>query len=299
MNDDVRSAQSSAKTDGDIQNANPVCGVIMPISETATHTELHWQSIQTLLHRAIVTAGFTAKNVWEGTTDRISERIIANIFQMPIVLADITDLNPNVMLELGLRLASKRPTVVIATTASVIPFDIRDFHAVLYPADMNMLGMEDFFKRLGRVLQDKYRAMQSETYVSFLGNVIVDVASPETREVGVNDIILTRLDDISSRLRSVESMSKLVRNPVSNAVAHRSSKPLSGSVYVIVPEANVDDFTKVAMELFEVDIVQMKSSKSGMINLEVMWSGGDGHFAMDNKISEIAARFGGDTDLPF
>jgi len=299
MNDEVRSAQSSVRTDSDMQNANPVCGVIMPISETATHTELHWQSIQTLLHRAITTAGFTAKNVWEGTTDRISERIIANIFQMPIVLADITDLNPNVMLELGLRLASKRPTVVIATTGSSIPFDIRDFHAVLYPADMNMLGMEDFFKRLGRVLQEKHRAMESETYVSFLGNVIVDVASPETREVGVNDIILTRLDEISSRLRSVESLTKPVRSPASNPNPHRSPKPESGSVYVILPESSVEDFTKSAIELFEVDLVQKKSAKAGMVTIEVMWSGGDGYFAIDNKLSEIAVRLGGDTEVPF
>jgi len=102
---------------------NSECGVIMPISATSSHSEEHWRKVQTLLHRGISDAGFTPRNVWESpTSDRISERIIGSIFEVPIAVADISDLNPNVMLELGLRLASKRPTVVVANTGGEIPF---------------------------------------------------------------------------------------------------------------------------------------------------------------------------------
>src|SRR4051794_3026748 len=113
MPDSGTAQTSMTKAKQSRQLEGPICGVIMPISATANLSEQHWQNLQTLLHRAIAAAGFSPRNVWESTsTDRISERIIGNIFQVPIAVADISDLNPNVMLELGLRLASKKPTIV-------------------------------------------------------------------------------------------------------------------------------------------------------------------------------------------
>lgn len=191
---------------GATTSTSPICGVIMPISGTANHTEAHWSDVQTLLHRAIVDAGFEPLNVWENTSaDRVSERIIANIFEQPLMVADISDLNPNVMLELGLRLASKKPTIVIVNSSGIIPFDIRDFHAIIYPIDLNMLGMEDFFGKLSTALQEKLAAYGSDDYQPFLGQVVVDVISPGHREVSFDVAIFDRLDDISSRLSKIES----------------------------------------------------------------------------------------------
>ncbi len=148
-------------------------------------------------------------NVWENTAaDRVSERIIANIFEQPLVVADISDLNPNVMLELGLRLASKKPTVVVVNSGGAIPFDIRDFHAIIYPADLNMLGMEEFFRKLSKTLKEKYQAFTSENYQPFLGSVVVDVISPGHREVSFDEAIVDRLQEISVRLAQLESATK-------------------------------------------------------------------------------------------
>jgi hypothetical protein len=293
----TRNAAASVK---ELHQEAPSCGVIMPISETANHVEAHWQAVQTLLHRAINAAGFSPRNVWESTaTDRISERIIGNIFQVPIVVADITDLNPNVMLELGLRLSSKKPTVVVATTGSDIPFDIRDFHAVFYPADMNMLGMEEFFRKLTRVLQEKYRAFTGDAYVPFLGNVIVDVASPETREVGANEIILSRLDDIAARLGTMEAASRAPKGNLSSFRIRPASSPANGTSTVRIPDEGVAAFVSSAHGLLEVDSIREKSSDAGFTELDVNWSGAESFIAIDNKLSEIANRFGGDTDIPF
>ena len=288
--------------EGEASSERPVCGVIMPISETATHSEPHWQNVQTLLHRAISLAGFEPRNVWESTaTDRISERIIGNIFQVPIAVADITDLNPNVMLELGLRLAPKKPTIVIATLGSAIPFDIRDFHTSFYPADMNMLGMEDFFRRLGKVLQDKMAISKTDNYTPFLGSVIVNVASPEMREVGVNDLLLSRLDEVAHRLISVEASVKRPRNVAgSSANRPRSSAPAtSGTIEVSMPVAAIDEFSNEVLALYEVDDVSRKSTRNGVALLRLAYSESDDRFALDTKVSEIAERFGGELEVPF
>jgi hypothetical protein len=292
-----RKAASEVKT---------LCGVIMPISATLTHSEEHWRSVQTLLHRGIDAAGFEPRNVWESaSTDRISERIIGNIFEVPIAVVDVSDLNPNVMLELGLRLASKKPTVVVANEGGDIPFDIRDFHATFYPPDMNMLGMEDFFRKLGKVLQEKHTAYSSESYTPFLGKVIVDVASPQTRELGLNELLLSRLEEISARLGSVELVVRRPRPSPSGGVPNRNARRAfpdgnaRGTVEVEIPAGLAGAFINDALELFEIDEVTTKSEGDGKATLSVHFSGAQSHSAAWELVSNLAQKHGGEMEMPF
>jgi len=183
------------------QPAKTICGIIMPISGTANQPETHWTAVRTLIARAIEKAGFEAIPVWENSaTDRVSERIIGNIFQFPLAVVDISDSNPNVMLELGLRLASKRPTVVVINQGGSIPFDIRDFHALHYPSSLSILEMEAFIDELASTLITKNDAASKTDYIPFLGNVVVDVIAPSQREIPLGEFLLERLDEISAKL---------------------------------------------------------------------------------------------------
>lgn len=215
--------KSKADTPGEAKKAvkdeAPACGLIMPISATENHDEKHWASVQTLLHRGIVAAGMTPSNVWEGLNDRISKRIVSNIFRQDIVVADISDLNPNVMLELGLRLASKKPTVIVFNRGGRIPFDIGDVEAIPYPPDLNILEMEAFFEKFKDALQGKLTAYKAGTYEPYLGDVVVEVLEPQTKEVGINEIVLERLDTISLRIARLEKD----KSPRSRADINRSS----------------------------------------------------------------------------
>ncbi len=188
------------------------CGLIMPISSTKNYDESHWRDVQKLLHRGISAAGFIPVNVWTNeATDRISERVVGNIFNKPIVVADISDLNPNVMFELGLRISSKKPTIIVCCTGSEIPFDIHDFNIIFYPNNLNILGMEKFFADLIVSLKNKIMAFEESTYVPFLSNVIVDVLSPTTRETTAEEIIIRSLGSIEDRLSKIENPTPRVR----------------------------------------------------------------------------------------
>lgn len=224
-----------------------ICGIIMPISSTLSHDANHWSSVQKLFHRAISIAGFQPVNVWQNSSnDRVSERIIGNLFEFPMMIADISDLNPNVMLELGMRLASKKPTVVVVQRGGEIPFDIRDFHAVMYPSDMNMLEMENFFEELSSALNDKYDASQQQGYVPFLGGIVVDVLSPQQREVGINELLLDRLGDLSKKVSALESGASTPRKSFrknTDATSHISTYDgYNGEIYFTIPSRNVDIF---------------------------------------------------------
>ena len=275
----------------------PICGVIMPISPTESHDADHWRDVQVLIHRGIQAAGFRPHNVWENTsTDRVSERIIGNIFNVPIAVADISDLNPNVMLELGLRLASKKPTIVIMNDGGIIPFDIRDFHAIFYPSDLNILRMEDFFSKIAKALKEKHSALVKGDYNPFLNSVIVDVASPQTREVGVNELLLSRLEELSMRLARMEAYD---RRPRPSARTPRASLSLKGNIDIIIPVEKFDDFKSEVMSWYEVDMVRKKTEDQINVSGVVVYSGADSVVDLHSRLSETIGNYGGEIDVPF
>jgi hypothetical protein len=53
----------------------------------------------------------------------IGDRMICDIVRSKLVVADLTDQNPNVFYELGIRHATEEPTILIAKMATVLPFD--------------------------------------------------------------------------------------------------------------------------------------------------------------------------------
>jgi hypothetical protein len=218
----------------------PSCGLIMPISATENHDEKHWAAVQTLLHRGIRAAGLTPANVWEGVNDRISKRIVGNIFRQDIVVADISDLNPNVMLELGLRLASKKPTVVIFNKGGKIPFDINDVEAIPYPGDLNILEMEAFFEKFSNLLKARLAAFKAGTYEPYLGDVVVEVLEPQTKEISVENLVLERLDELNGRMSRIERNSgRSWREGPTSASAPGKSR---AHIYAWIPIENAEEF---------------------------------------------------------
>ena len=56
----------------------------------------------------------------------IVESIHRAIQEAPLLIADITDASPNVMYEVGLAQAQKKPLILIASSSRAIPFDLGD-----------------------------------------------------------------------------------------------------------------------------------------------------------------------------
>jgi len=219
----------------------------MPISATANHDEKHWAAVQKLLHRGIRKAGLEPANVWEGVNDRISKRIVSNIFREVIVVADISDLNPNVMLELGLRLASKKPTVIVFEKGGKIPFDIADVGAIPYPGDLNILEMEAFFDDFSALLTTRLAAFTNDTYEPYLGDVVVEVLEPQTKEVSIGEAVLERVEEIALRMSRLEKMSNAPR--YYSPRMRDSIRPQAPTrIQISVPADKVDAFERTPVE---------------------------------------------------
>jgi hypothetical protein len=62
----------------------------------------------------------------------INKKIIEYLFLSPLIIAEITDKNPNVFYELGISNAIGNKTVMISQKPDDIPFDIRNYRCIIY-----------------------------------------------------------------------------------------------------------------------------------------------------------------------
>lgn len=63
---------------------------------------------------------------------RITDQIIEAIRHADLLVADLSDTNPNVMYELGLAHTLGKPAIIISQDVRNSPFDVRDFRMILY-----------------------------------------------------------------------------------------------------------------------------------------------------------------------
>jgi len=68
----------------------------------------------------------------ESFTGSILEEIKQRIIKSSFIIADITDLNPNVLFELGYAQGSEKITIIICSEGQQLPFDIAGMNVVFY-----------------------------------------------------------------------------------------------------------------------------------------------------------------------
>ena len=65
----------------------------------------------------------------------INRQVLEQIYTCDLVIANLTNLNPNVMYELAFRHSVGRPAIVIAEAGTVLPFDLKDERMFEYVND--------------------------------------------------------------------------------------------------------------------------------------------------------------------
>lgn len=79
--------------------------------------------------------------------------IISKLISSDIVIADLTDSNPNVYWELGVRQSFKHGTITIAEHGTKLPFDISGKGTLFYYSD-NHIKNTEFIKKLNVTIDD-------------------------------------------------------------------------------------------------------------------------------------------------
>lgn len=110
------------------------CFIIMPFSKTTDkHTEEYWTThYEKFLKITIKKVNGINVSRSKPVRGDIIKEIIFDLISSDIVVADLTDANPNVYWELGIRQSFKHGTITIAETGTKLPFDINNKGTLWY-----------------------------------------------------------------------------------------------------------------------------------------------------------------------
>lgn len=136
----------------------------------------------------------------------ITNQVVQNVLDSKMVIANLTGLNPNVMYELAIRHAIKKPVICIAEQGTKLPFDITTERTIFYSDDM--YGAT----RLRSELRDKLQAALSDKdidnpiYRAKTESMIIKDIQSSPNNVDTNSLlyILQRLENIEMALKKGE-----------------------------------------------------------------------------------------------
>lgn len=186
------------------KSVKPKCFVIMPFG--GWFDKYYFE----IYVPAIEAAGFESKRADDlYRPGNIVNDIWNYTKEAKVILADLTNKNPNVFYELGLAHAITKPAVLITATMDDVPFDLRSLRVIEY--DKNS-------PKWGEILQEKITKSLSETLKNpeeaipptFLEVVKADrlKVSPEEKEILE---LRKEMDSLKREIRSEGSRERIIR----------------------------------------------------------------------------------------
>jgi hypothetical protein len=189
-----------------VQNKS-MCGIVMPISSIDGCPESHWVDVLDIISEAIELADFMPNLVSNGDdAGIIHKRIIQNLYDNPVVVCDVSGKNPNVMFELGIRLAFDKPTIIVKDDKTSYSFDTSSIEHLEYPRDLRFSKIVEFKQKLAEKIRATYEKAQNDPgYTTFLKHFgEFKVAKLEKKEVSSQEFIMDELRQIRDSIRKLE-----------------------------------------------------------------------------------------------
>ncbi len=198
-------------------NEKPTCGIIMPISSIDGCGKEHWDEVRRILEESINSAGFKPSLVSDAEAiGIIQKRIVQNIYDNEIVVCDVSGKNPNVMFELGMRLAFDKPTIIVIDDKTNYSFDTAPIEHISYPRDLSYYSINNFKDKLKDKIKATVESSKNDPkYTTFLKNFgEFEVAHVEKKEGSLNDYVLSKLEDFGRQINHLEKIVIENQNPI-------------------------------------------------------------------------------------
>lgn len=192
---------------------NRSCFIISPLGSDESDTRRRAIGlIDSVLKPVLVSAGFTVLAPLDiNTPGSITRQVIQHLLEDTLVVANLTELNPNVMYELAVRHAKRLPVICLAESGTVLPFDIATERTIFF--DNDMAGVETLKPKLLKAIDDALIELEPDNpiYRVVSDNVMREVVAKDNAQ----NYVLSRLDEITMQLDSINH-SIVMNNNVSD-----------------------------------------------------------------------------------
>jgi hypothetical protein len=148
--------------------------VIMPFSEKNSNRSdgFFKEVLDSLIIPAGIESGFVVETANRQGSDIIQSTIINQLLNADLVIADLTDHNPNVLFELGIRLAIEKPVAIIKSSDTGRIFDVDNLLRVYeYNSNLWKSTVEDDLPNLTDHVKATWENREStQSYMKILKN---------------------------------------------------------------------------------------------------------------------------------
>ncbi|WP_072570098.1 hypothetical protein [Enterobacter sp. SA187] len=240
------------------------CFVVTPIGNSDSQTRRKAQGIlDTVIRPVLIEKGYKVHVAHEiSSLGSITKQVIEHLLKDDLVITNLTELNPNVMYELAVRHAVRKPVVTIAEEGTVLPFDISDERAIFYRNDM--AGAFELVPRLKVAIEEATKELVSDNPIYRVANSIL--INESTEIPSIEKVLMHRLDSLESLISDLAK-----RNIAESSVSlsknfYKKSKLLKpqGIVFTVrKDDANVKEFI-YALELMDdvASVVDVNKSRN-------------------------------------
>lgn len=152
----------------------PKCFIAMPfrVREGSELPSGFFNEVMTqLLYPAIEQAGFAPYTAMTTGSDLIHATIVNELLDAEMVVVDLTDHNPNVLFELGLRMMDKKPVAIVRATGTGPIFDVTNMIRILdYDVNLWTSTVKSDIPKLAAHIKASWEGRDKTVYIDILRN---------------------------------------------------------------------------------------------------------------------------------
>lgn len=200
-------------TNVDDNPAKKKCFVITPVGAEGSEIRIEANGIIKSVLEPLLSEKYEVKAAHLSLSSvQITKEIIQDIHKADLIIANLTGSNPNVMYELSLAHALRKPVIHIIKDGETPSFDISVHRYISYKN--NMLGVVELREKLSQFIEKEITMGKniSNPITDAIDNIKVESTDRSLSFESGFENVINRLDQIEARLRRLRIEPNVYRN---------------------------------------------------------------------------------------